>query len=161
MILDCQNANLSFFNCLKTAVKYYRNEVAEWLIQDFDCKIEADKCASYFNIPAFAYFASINFYNPKEMVMKFPFIKLFDPANFDLNFKRQNTKDEKRIYYFISPIIFAAKCNDLEMVKFFVENGANINDTCVHLLIYSVLNIHYLVLRRSLNSLFICASAEI
>ena len=112
IISICQQNNLDFSNCLKYAIEYNRMNVAKWIIECFGVNFEAGIAAS------------VIYFNT-------PFLAFFLLNYFGVNEFYNNT----------TPLMFAAKVGNLEMVKFIKEHDAvmdlrdDFNRTALHIAI--------------------------
>ena len=133
-----EKQGMKFTNCFETALKFHRNDIADWLLTNFQCeKIPMYKCIEYFNLEAFLFLKGNGFDINEPFTItrgilnkRFTFTSITKAADDNvIDFVKIVVENGGKIDGEgpLSAIACAAQFGNLEIMKYLIEHGANYN----------------------------------
>ena len=121
-----EQKNVSFGNCFQIAIKYHRNELADWILMHYNCNYESFDSIGCFNYKAVIY-SIVNEVECEKLAMSavyqgnFEIIKyLFGVLHLNIEYKSEFVSLSSNDYYG-TPLFIAVCQGNFEKVKYFYE----------------------------------------
>ena len=129
-----------FHNCLKTAIQYHRNNIIQWLTDNFtNTDVLSGICLEYFNTYAYFFFQSKGLFpTPQEFLLKtsiqnecFDFVKYFVESGVPVN-PPDNQQQQPLGQTSSPPLITAILQHSPKIVEYLLDKGADVEKLWVN-----------------------------
>ena len=135
-IIELLSQQFDLNNCFKSAVEYHRNNVAEWLVNNFKCEpVDISFCIRSMNTLALVYeIKNEGYADSYDEFNRTPLINAILQMNVDIvAYLISQGADVEccDLVDKLTPLIIAAQNGNLAIVKCLVENGADIESKSI------------------------------